>query len=67
LDITADAVFFLRPAGRMHKRWFDATKRSLRIWISWDQPMKRSRGPHDSAGDAKPTNATHPPEASTAT
>jgi len=29
--------------------------------------MKRSRGPHNSAGEAKPTRATHSPEASTAT
>src|SRR5664279_5349200 len=45
----------------------EATKRSLRIWISWDQPMNRSRDPHESAGDANPTNATHSPDESTAT
>jgi hypothetical protein len=46
----------------MQNRWFEAMKQSLRIWISWDQPMNRSRDPHDSAGDAKPTNATHSPQ-----
>jgi hypothetical protein len=50
----------------MQNRWFDATNRSLRNWTSADQPMKRSRGPHESAGDAKPINATHSPDASTA-
>ena len=58
---------WLRPAGRTQNRWFDATKRSLASWISWGQPMKRSRAPHISAGDANPSSATHSPFPSRAT
>jgi hypothetical protein len=49
------------------KRWFDATKRSLRHPSSDDQLMNRSRGVQVSAGEANPTNATHSSFASVAT
>ena len=64
--LTADAVFWRRPAGSTQNRWFDAMRRSRRDWVSRDQPMNRSRGPHDSTGDAKPSNATHSPDESVA-
>jgi hypothetical protein len=55
--------------GRLHAylRWRNTHDADPRMSISGFEPMKRARGPHDSAVDANVTNATHSPSAPTAT